>query len=86
MRWWTEGKGLVPTAAFEAGAELGDEARAVWGPDHTGLFEALGNDMFAAALDGAGTDLEAVGTVAVIVHAVLVVAEVGEGVVDGCLV
>src|SRR5512134_145371 len=86
MRWWAESKGLVPTAAFEAGAELGDAASAGGGPDHTGLFEALGNDMFAAALDGAGADLEAEGAVAVIVHALLVVAEVGEGVVDGCLV
>ena len=38
--------------------------------------------MFAAALDGTGTDLEAVVTVDVIVHTVLIIDEVSERVVD----
>jgi hypothetical protein len=45
-------------------------------------FEAGRDDVFAAALDGARADLEAILAIAIIEHAVLIVAEVGEGVLD----
>lgn len=45
-------------------------------PAHAGAFEALGDEAFAAGLDGAGADLPAVGEVAWVVHSMLMVAEV----------
>ncbi len=39
--------------------------------------------MFAATFDGARGDLEAILAIAVILHTVLIVAEVGERVLDG---
>jgi hypothetical protein len=69
--------GLVPATAFEAGAKFGDSASTMLGPDHARLLKTGGDDMFAATFDGARANLETVGAIKVVAHALLVVMEVG---------
>jgi hypothetical protein len=76
---------LLPAAAFEAGPEFSDGAGAVWGPDHARLFETSADDMFAATLDGAGANLPTVGSIAIIAHTMLVIAEVSDNVTQARL-
>jgi hypothetical protein len=78
--WGLSVNGLVPTTAIEASTQFGNRASAVRGPDHAGLFESGADDMLAATLDGARANLPPVRPIVVIVHALLVVAKIGDDV------
>jgi hypothetical protein len=69
--------------ALETGTQFGEAASVVEIPTHTGLFETGVNEVLASRFNRATADLEVELSIAGIVHAGLVVGEVGKGTASG---